>query len=72
MYVAPGAIPWFLLQATGVKDGPTGGSSLSRTTFIQRVNTTGGTLSGACNETGSMQFVPYTAEYYFYQASGAH
>ena len=71
-YVAPGAIPWFLLQATGVKDGPTGGSTLSRTTFIQRVNTTGGTLSGACSEAGSLQFVPYTAEYYFYQASGSH
>ena len=71
-YVAAGAIPWFLLQAAGVKDGPAGGSSLSRTTFIQRVNTTGGTLSGACSEAGSMQFVPYTAEYYFYQASGSH
>ena len=71
-YVAPGAIPWFLLQAVGVRSGPTGGSSLTQTTCIQRVNTSGGVLSGTCNEAGAIQFVPYTAEYVFYQASSSH
>ena len=71
-YVAAGAIPWFLLQTTGVRSGPTGGASLTQTTYIQRVNTTGGTLSGACSEAGSIQFVPYTAEYVFYQTNGSH
>jgi len=71
-YVAPGAIPWFLLQTTGVRSGPTGGASLTQTTYIQRVNTTGGVLSGTCTEAGSIQFVPYTAEYVFYQTNGSH
>jgi hypothetical protein len=41
-YVAAGAIPWLLLDVAGRQRGPMGGSSLSQTTFIQRVNTTGG------------------------------
>jgi hypothetical protein len=68
-FVAAGAIPWFLLQVTGTRRGPTGGSMLAPTTYIQRVNTTGGALSGACMDPGSIQFVPYTATYIFYRAS---
>jgi hypothetical protein len=72
-YVAPGAIPWFLLQAVGGQAGPTGGTLLSRTTYIQRVNTTGGTVqTAACMVEGDLQFVPYTAEYVFYQPGGSH
>jgi len=72
-YVAPGAIPWFKLQAAGTQKGPTGGSILSRTTFIQRINTTGGVMpTTACSEAGALQFVPYTAEYVFYQADGSN
>jgi hypothetical protein len=72
-YVAPGAIPWFLLQAAGVQRGPAGGSILARTTYIQRVNTSGGTISStSCTQAGSIQFVPYTAEYVFYQANESH
>ena len=41
-FVAPGAIPWLLLQVVGAKDGPTGGHKLTATTFIQRLNTSGG------------------------------
>lgn len=67
-YVAPGAIPWLLLQRAGKQTGPTGGSSLAQTSYIQRVNTSGGTISTtACTEAGAIQFVPYTAEYYFYR-----
>lgn len=72
-FVAPGAIPWFLLEATGAQRGPMGGSMLAPTTFIQRVNTTGGSMpTTGCSEPGGIRFVPYTADYIFYRASGAH
>jgi Protein of unknown function (DUF3455) len=68
-YVAGDAIPWFLLQAVGTQRGPMGGTTLARTTYIQRVNTSGGVApDGGCTEAGAMQFVPYEAEYIFYQA----
>lgn len=61
------AIPWLLLQASGHQHGPSGGSTLNHTTYIQRVNTTGGLRpSGACT-VGERQFVPYTADYVFYR-----
>ena len=41
-FVAPNAIPWLLLPMAGVQDGPTGGDTLTRTSFIQRVHTAGG------------------------------
>jgi hypothetical protein len=72
-YVAAGAIPWLLLQTAGVQNGPMGGSSLTRTTYIHRVNTTGGAMPATgCTTAGDLQFVPYTAEYVFYQAAGSH
>jgi hypothetical protein len=64
-----GAIPWLLLQAASSQKGPTGGTSLSQTTFIQRLNTTGGVMpTGACT-VGERAFVPYTADYVFYRKS---
>ncbi|MBI4908325.1 MAG: DUF3455 domain-containing protein [Acidobacteria bacterium] len=69
-FVAAGAIPWFLLQVAGTKRGPSGGEMLAQTSYIQRVNTTGGvTPTAACTEAGALQFVPYTADYIFYRAS---
>src|SRR6185436_2204309 len=69
-YVAMGAIPWLLLQKVGTRVGPTGGTVLAQTTYIQRLNTTGGPApSSGCTESsnvGSTAFVPYTADYYFY------
>ena len=41
-FVAPGAIPWLLLEAAVVGNGPTGGDKLLATRFIQRVNTVDG------------------------------
>ena len=41
-YVAPGAIEWLLLEVSGRQVGPTSGSKLAGTKYIQRVNTTGG------------------------------
>jgi hypothetical protein len=36
------AIPWLLLEVVGAAEGPTGGDTMTGTTYIQRVNTTGG------------------------------
>ncbi|MEX2263945.1 MAG: DUF3455 domain-containing protein [Bryobacteraceae bacterium] len=72
-FVAPGAIPWLLLQAVGSRKGPTGGAILTPATFLQRVDTTGGVMpSTGCSEArnvGDTVFVPYTANYVFYKAS---
>jgi hypothetical protein len=62
------AIPWLLLQVVGAADGPTGGDRMADTTFIQRINTTGGLKpTGPCVE-GAKALVPYTADYLFYRA----
>ena len=69
-YVAPGAIPWLKLQIVGAENGPAGGTMLSKTSFIQRVNTSGGVApTTACTEAGVMAFVPYTTDYIFYRAT---
>jgi hypothetical protein len=72
MYVEPQAIPWLLLEAVGAERGPAGGASLSETTYLQRVNTSGGiTPTAGCgdaSEVGALAFVPYTADYVFYRA----
>jgi hypothetical protein len=69
VYVTPGAIPWLLLQIVGAQDGPTGGTKISGTTFIQRVNTAGGSApAGGCPATGNRVFVPYETDYVFYKA----
>ena len=69
-YVQPNAIPWLLLQAAGNQKGPTGGSMLSQTTFIQRINTTGGMKPATACTVGAREFVPYTADYIFYRKAG--
>jgi hypothetical protein len=72
-FVAPGAIPWLLLQVVGAKDGPTGGHKLTATTFIQRLKTSGGLAppSTDCTQStiGAKALVPYTADYFFYKAA---
>ena len=66
-----GAIPCLLLQSIGSQVGPTGGKTLSNTTFIQRLNTKGGAApaDGCATSTdvGKQVLVPYTADYYFYR-----
>jgi hypothetical protein len=70
--VDPTAIPWLLLSATGTA-GP-GGDRLAKTTFIQRVATTGGLVPPAeqCNAgtADTENEIPYTADYYFWKATG--
>ncbi len=69
-FVAPGAIAWLRLPMAGVQAGPSGGNTLTATTFIQRLNTSGGVApSSGCSEpahVGAKAFVPYTADYFFY------
>jgi hypothetical protein len=71
-FVAAGAIPWLLLQPVGAQSGPTGGDSLTKTTFIQRLDTSGGIApSTGCalsTDVGKKALVPYTANYFFYKA----
>lgn len=69
-YVAPDAIEWLLLEATGTQIGVTGGVKLSGTVYIQRVNTVGGIKppAGECTAAtiNTRKLVPYEADYYFY------
>jgi Protein of unknown function (DUF3455) len=69
-FVEPGAIAWLLLEVVGAEDGPTGGHTLTATTFVQRLNTSGGIApSTGCTslDVGAEAFVPYTADYFFYR-----
>jgi hypothetical protein len=68
------AIPWLLLSAASTAAGPDG-DRLAATTFIQRINTTGGLAPAAadCNAdaAGTRAEVPYTADYYFWKSASA-
>lgn len=73
-YVAAGAIPWLLLPVAGTQVGPTGGGKLTKTTYIQRLNTAGGiapaaTTCAASTDTGKKALVDYSADYFFYKAA---
>lgn len=66
---SPDAIPWLLLKATPT-GGPEGGT-FTDTTFIQRVNTTGGLAPATgcdASHVGATARIPYTADYYFFRA----
>ena len=65
------AVPWLLLKATKTTVGPDG-DRLAHTTFIQRINTTGGVApnGGVCDPKVDKEAqVPYTADYYFWKAT---
>ena len=66
--VDPTAIDWLRVTVTTTEGGRSG--VLARTTFIQRVNTTGGlapsTGCSSAEDVGKSAFVPYTADYVFY------
>jgi len=70
-----GAIDCLLLQVIGADEGPTGGRSLTKTTFIQRLNTKGGSAPAnpatgclASTDVGHQILVPYSADYFFFRA----
>jgi hypothetical protein len=62
---APGSvamdIPWLKLGVTTRR----GTGVLSPATTVQRINTVGGRLTGACYKPGSYESVPYSADYVF-------
>jgi uncharacterized protein DUF3455 len=66
-----GAIGCLLLQSIGSQQGPEGGKFLTKTTFIQRLNTKGGSAPAdgcsALADVGKQALVPYTADYYFFR-----
>jgi hypothetical protein len=68
-FVAPGAIPWLLLQVVSAEPGPTGGRRLTKTVYIQRLNTAGGVAPVGTCTVGQRAFVPYEADYFFYKAA---
>ena len=69
-FVKPGAIAWLRVTVVGAQEGPNGGDTLVKTTFIQRLNTVGGlapsTGCASLADVGRQAFVPYTADYFFY------
>jgi len=54
-------IPWLKLEVTTRR----GGGVLSGATTIQRVNTAGGVVSGACDKAGAFHSAPYATDYVF-------
>jgi hypothetical protein len=66
-----GSIACLLLETVGAKEGPTSGTLLSKTSFIQRLNTNGGSApNDGCftsADVGKQALVPYTADYFFYR-----
>jgi hypothetical protein len=62
---APGAtandIPWLKLEVTARR----GTGILANVSTVQRINTEGGKLDGACDKAGSFRSVPYDADYVF-------
>lgn len=67
-----GSIACLLLQVIGEEEGPAGGGLLTKTTFIQRLNTNGGsapaTGCAVAGDVGKQALVPYTADYFFFRA----
>jgi len=62
---APGAsandIAWLKLEVIAHR----GSGVLSGVTTVQRINTAGGQLSGACDKLGATRSAPYSADYVF-------
>ncbi len=62
---APGAtandIAWLKLDVTAHR----GSGILSPVTTVQRINTQGGQLAGACDKQGATKSAPYSADYVF-------
>jgi len=71
-FVKKDAVAWLRLAVVNHQDGPTGGDTLSKTEFVQRVNTVGGLApSTGCAspaDAGNEAFVHYKADYVFWRA----
>ncbi len=68
-----GSIGCLLLQVIGAEQGPASGKIMTKTTFIQRLNTNGGSApADGCSvssDVGKQTLVPYSADYTFYRKS---
>ncbi|HEV2730693.1 MAG TPA: DUF3455 domain-containing protein, partial [Terriglobales bacterium] len=66
-----GAIACLSLHSIGSEPGPTGGKVMTKTTYIQRLHTKGGSAPATgCavpGDVGKQALVPYTADYYFFR-----
>jgi len=69
-----GSIDCLLLLVIGSDEGPAGGKSLTKTTFMQRLNTKGGSAPAnpatgclSTSDVGHQILVPYSADYYFFR-----
>ncbi|MET4113676.1 hypothetical protein ABIB85_000091 [Bradyrhizobium sp. JR1.5] len=56
-----GDIPWLKLEVTTHR----GSGVLTPVTTVQRINTRGGKLDGACDKAGDFKSAPYSADYVF-------
>jgi len=63
-----GSIACLLLQSIGNQRGPTGGNILAKATFVQRLNTQGGSAPTTSCTVGQTVLVPYSADYVFFRA----
>ena len=54
-------IPWLKLEVISQR----GSGILTGATTVQRINTSGGKLEGACDKAGTYRSVPYSADYVF-------
>ncbi len=61
----PGNIPWLRLSVASTS----GQGALNAAKAVQRINTQGGVLSGACPTEGAVSEVPYTADYLMLRGS---
>ena len=60
-----GDIPWLKLEVNSHK----GTGQLSDVTTVQRINTVGGVLKGACDRENAGRGMPYSADYVFLKKS---
>ncbi len=67
---SPGAtandVPWLKLEVIGRR----GNGMLADVASVQRINTSGGALSGACDKAGTFRSVSYSADYVFLRKGG--
>ena len=62
---APDDIPWLKLDVVAQR----GSGVLTGATTVQRINTKGGKLDGACDKAGGFRSMPYSADYVFLRKS---
>jgi hypothetical protein len=62
---SPDDIPWLKLNVISQR----GSGILTGVTTVQRINTRGGKVEGACDKVGTFRNVPYSADYVFLRKS---